>query len=45
MKKIRCPFGPESVRNALREVEAYKIFDSPYIIKAIVSFGCYLFGF
>ncbi|VVT58532.1 uncharacterized protein SAPINGB_P006256 [Magnusiomyces paraingens] len=37
MKKIRCPFGQESVRNALREIEAYKLFDSPHIIKAIDS--------
>lgn len=37
MKKIRCPFGPESVENALREVESYKLFDTPYIIKAIDS--------
>lgn len=37
MKKIRCPFGPESLAVALREAECYKLFDSPYIIKAIDS--------
>ncbi|KAI6354362.1 hypothetical protein MCOR25_008658 [Pyricularia grisea] len=27
LKKIRCPFGAESVTQAMREVEAYKLFD------------------
>ncbi|PKS12022.1 hypothetical protein jhhlp_001318 [Lomentospora prolificans] len=26
LKKIRCPFGAESVANAMREVEAYRLF-------------------
>ncbi|QNP95787.1 kinase-like domain-containing protein [Yarrowia lipolytica] len=37
LKKIRCPFGPESVQTAMREVDAYKTFDSPYIIKYVDS--------
>ncbi|KAH3674824.1 hypothetical protein WICMUC_003027 [Wickerhamomyces mucosus] len=37
LKKIRCPFGAESVKLALREVENYKEFHSPYIIRAIDS--------
>lgn len=37
LKKIRCPFGPESVQTAMREVEAYKTFDSPYVIKYVDS--------
>ncbi|KAK5990369.1 Serine/threonine-protein kinase ppk13 [Cladobotryum mycophilum] len=36
LKKIRCPFGAESVQQAMREVEAYKLFDHvPTIISAI----------
>ncbi|EJT78586.1 NAK protein kinase [Gaeumannomyces tritici R3-111a-1] len=27
LKKIRCPFGAESVAQAMREVEAYKLFE------------------
>ncbi|KAH8890956.1 kinase-like protein [Thozetella sp. PMI_491] len=27
LKKIRCPFGAESVNQAMKEVEAYKLFD------------------
>lgn len=37
LKKIRCPFGAESIQVALREVDAYKRFDSKYIIRAIDS--------
>lgn len=37
LKKIRCPFGAESVKIALNEIEAYKRFDSKYIIRAIDS--------
>lgn len=37
LKKIRCPFGAESIQIALKEVEAYKRFDSKYIIHAIDS--------
>lgn len=37
LKKIRCPFGAESIRIALKEVEAYKRFNSKYIIRAIDS--------
>jgi hypothetical protein len=36
LKKIRCPFGEESVRNAMREVEAYNLFNHKSIIKCIV---------
>lgn len=36
LKKIRCPFGTESVQQAMREVEAYKTFaQSPSIIHSI----------
>lgn len=36
LKKIRCPFGQESVSQALKEVEAYKLFEPhPNIIRAI----------
>lgn len=36
LKKIRCPFGAESVRQAMKEVEAYKLFSgSKYIIDAV----------
>ncbi|KAL1986873.1 hypothetical protein VTN96DRAFT_5290 [Rasamsonia emersonii] len=36
LKKIRCPFGQESVAQALKEVEAYKLFaPHPNIIRAI----------
>ncbi|KAJ9648345.1 Serine/threonine-protein kinase env7 [Coniosporium tulheliwenetii] len=36
LKKIRCPFGQESVSQALKEVEAYSLFaPHPNIIRAI----------
>ncbi|KAH8200726.1 hypothetical protein TruAng_005115 [Truncatella angustata] len=36
LKKIRCPFGAESVQQAMREVEAYKTFaHSPGIIHSV----------
>ena len=36
LKKIRCPFGQESVSQALKEVEAYSLFSPhPNIIQAI----------
>ncbi|KAI0164770.1 serine/threonine protein kinase [Xylariaceae sp. FL1272] len=36
LKKIRCPFGQESVQQAMREVEAYKTFaHSPSIIHSV----------
>lgn len=36
LKKIRCPFGAESVQQAMREVEAYKMFaHTPAIIHSI----------
>jgi serine/threonine kinase 16 len=36
LKKIRCPFGTESVQQAMREVEAYKTFThTPSIIHSI----------
>ena len=36
LKKIRCPFGQESVSQALKEVEAYSLFTPhPNIIHAI----------
>ncbi|ANB15722.1 putative serine/threonine protein kinase ENV7 [Sugiyamaella lignohabitans] len=37
LKKIRCPFGQESIRAAMREIEAYKLFKSDYIIRAVDS--------
>jgi serine/threonine kinase 16 len=37
LKKIRCPFGPESVQVAMREVESYKLFDSEYVIRLVDS--------
>ncbi|KAK1830041.1 kinase-like domain-containing protein [Podospora conica] len=36
LKKIRCPFGAESVAHAMKEVEAYKLFrHSPHIIHSV----------
>ncbi|KFH47930.1 Serine/threonine-protein kinase-like protein [Hapsidospora chrysogenum ATCC 11550] len=36
LKKIRCPFGAESVQQAMREVDAYRLFDHvPNIISAV----------
>lgn len=36
LKKIRCPFGQESVSQALKEVEAYSLFSpNPNIIQAL----------
>lgn len=35
LKKIRCPFGQESVSLALKEVEAYSLFSSANIITAV----------
>ncbi|KAG5972229.1 hypothetical protein E4U58_006831 [Claviceps cyperi] len=36
LKKIRCPFGAESVQQAMREVEAYRLFAHiPSIISAV----------
>lgn len=37
LKKIRCPFGNENVKMAMREVDNYNEFRSPYIIRAIDS--------
>ncbi|QLL31016.1 hypothetical protein HG536_0A08310 [Torulaspora globosa] len=38
LKRIRCPFGNvESISNAMREVENYRRFQSPYIIALIDS--------
>lgn len=37
LKKIRCPFGAESVANAMREVEATKTFNSPLVISQVDS--------
>ena len=45
LKKIRCPFGQESVRNALKEVEAYNLFNHKSIIKCIVSTQSQAAGF
>jgi len=38
LKKIRCSFGSDSVKNAMKEVEMYKQFSHENIIKVIVSF-------
>ncbi|KAI0482819.1 serine/threonine protein kinase [Xylariaceae sp. FL0804] len=36
LKKIRCPFGAESVQQAMREVEAYKTFaHTPAVIHSV----------
>ncbi|KAI1322217.1 serine/threonine protein kinase/TGF-beta stimulated factor [Xylariaceae sp. FL0255] len=36
LKKIRCPFGTESVQQAMREVEAYKTFaHTPAVIHSV----------
>jgi serine/threonine kinase 16 len=36
LKKIRCPFGAESVAQAMKEVEAYKLFaHSPGVIHSV----------
>ncbi|GAA5974275.1 hypothetical protein JCM11641_006706 [Rhodosporidiobolus odoratus] len=37
LKKIRCPLGSESVKAALKEVEAYKRFRHPNIIRCLDS--------
>lgn len=37
LKKIRCPFGAESVKKAMTEVHNYQEFHSPYIVRAIDS--------
>ncbi|SCV73357.1 BQ2448_7283 [Microbotryum intermedium] len=37
LKKIRCPLGSDSVRQALKEVEAYKRFRHPNIIRCLDS--------
>lgn len=37
LKRMRCPFGNESVRAAQTEAQNYKEFESPYIIKSIDS--------
>ncbi|KAF8554585.1 other/NAK protein kinase [Imleria badia] len=37
LKKIRCPTGSEAVKEALREVEAYRRFKHPNIIRILDS--------
>ncbi|KAF8183384.1 other/NAK protein kinase [Pholiota molesta] len=37
LKKIRCPTGAQSVKEALREVEAYRRFKHPNIIRILDS--------
>ncbi|CAL1716456.1 unnamed protein product [Somion occarium] len=37
LKKIRCPSGSEDVRQAMREVEAYRRFKHPNIIRILDS--------
>ncbi|KAG9013955.1 hypothetical protein FRB93_000336 [Tulasnella sp. JGI-2019a] len=37
LKKIRCPTGQEGVREAMREVEAYRRFKHPNIIRILDS--------
>ncbi|KAK4049253.1 Serine/threonine-protein kinase env7 [Microbotryomycetes sp. JL221] len=37
LKKIRCPLGSDSVKQALKEVEAYKRFKHPNIIRCLDS--------
>ncbi|CAG8586494.1 12519_t:CDS:2 [Funneliformis caledonium] len=35
LKKIRCPFGSDSVKNAMKEADMYKLFSHENIIKVI----------
>lgn len=35
LKKIRCAYGAESIKNAMNEVNSYREFNSPYIVKSI----------
>ncbi|CAJ0829233.1 14168_t:CDS:2 [Entrophospora sp. SA101] len=35
LKKIRCPFGSENVKDAMKEVEMYKLFQHENIIKVV----------
>lgn len=37
LKKIRCPYGNANLRQAIKEMENYKEFKSPYIIRAVDS--------
>jgi len=37
LKKIRCPTGSDGVRQAMREVEAYRMFKHPNIIRILDS--------
>ncbi|KAH3661630.1 hypothetical protein OGAPHI_006480 [Ogataea philodendri] len=37
LKKIRCPFGNSNFKAAMKEVDNYKEFRSPFIIKSIDS--------
>lgn len=37
LKKIRCPFGQESIQTAMQEVDAYKLFNSEYVLRAVDS--------
>ncbi|CAH7666623.1 NAK protein kinase [Phakopsora pachyrhizi] len=37
LKKIRCPLGADSVREAMKEVEAYRKFRHPNIIRCLDS--------
>lgn len=37
LKKIRCPTGSDGVRQAMREVEAYRLFQHPNIIRILDS--------
>ncbi|OBZ72390.1 Serine/threonine-protein kinase ENV7 [Grifola frondosa] len=39
LKKIRCPSGSEDVRQAMREVEAYRRFKHPNIIRILCIVG------
>ncbi|KAK9487674.1 kinase-like domain-containing protein [Lipomyces starkeyi] len=37
LKKIRCPFGAESLQHAMKEIDSYKIFNDEHIINMIDS--------
>ncbi|KAJ8102519.1 kinase-like domain-containing protein [Lipomyces tetrasporus] len=37
LKKIRCPFGAESLQHAMKEIDSYKIFNDEHIINIIDS--------
>jgi len=45
LKIIRCPFGSDSVKDAMKEVEMYRLFQHENIIKVIVRSPYFFFFF